>query len=61
MIGKRFKSPGVYTQEKDVSGWYINNNCMRRSKIIKIFNLDIVRDMYATPYGGGLSFKVNYM
>ena len=43
-----FKSPGVYTQEKDVSGYYVNKNQLRRVNIIKIFNMNIVRDIYAS-------------
>jgi hypothetical protein len=53
-----FKSPGVYTQEKDVSGYYVNKNQLRRVNIIKIFSLDIVRDIYAFNYGSNHSFKL---
>lgn len=54
-----FKSPGVYTQEKDVSGYYVNKNQLRRVNIIKIFNMNIHRDIYAFDYGSNHSFKIN--
>lgn len=53
-----FKSPGVYTQEKDVSGYYLNKNQLRRVNIIRIFNMNIHRDIYAFDYGSNHSFKI---
>lgn len=54
----RFKSPGIYIQDKDISGIIIKKNQIRRVNIIKIFKLNIHRDIYATSYGTNHTFKL---
>jgi len=57
-VGYKFKSPGVYVKERDTSGYSVKKNQLRRVNIIKIFSLDIHRDIYAIPYGGTNLFKL---
>lgn len=35
----KFRSPGVYTKEVDVSGWSVSKNQIRKGKINKVVNL----------------------
>ena len=49
----KFRSPGVYIQEKDINIVYprIKKNYYRKSKISKIFNLGLSEIIVSTPNG----------
>ena len=54
----QFKSPGVYTQERDVSGYSISKNQIRSGKINRIFGIKNIRPIIAIPQPGGNGFVV---
>lgn len=69
MVNKlmKFKSPGVYTKEVDVSGYNISKNQIRKGKINKVVNfvnsvlgIKNREPIIAIPIGGTNGFEVAY-
>jgi len=54
-----FRSPGVYVEERDVSGIGINKKQIRKGKINRIFGIKNIEPIIAFPYGGGSGYVVS--
>lgn len=54
----KFKSPGIYTQERDTSGYRISKRQIRMGKINYIFNIKNILPIISIPYGSDYGFVI---
>jgi len=56
-----FRSPGIYVEERDISGISIHKKQIRKGKINRIFGIKNTEPIIAFPYGGsGYVVSTNY-
>lgn len=56
----KFRSPGVYIKEVDVSGWRVSKNQIRKGKINKVLGVKNTQPIIAIPIGCINGFEVAY-
>jgi hypothetical protein len=56
----KFKSPGVYTKEVDISGWNVSKNQIRKGKINSVLGVKNSEPIIAIPIGCINGFEVAY-